>query len=140
SCSGAHRIWSSRVKAATEQSSGTSMHFTDRWGRFVARLPRYGWAGVLFGVLLAASSFTPSLLPRTPLLQALLAGVVGAFGYGVGPPRGFGAPLGGFRETWDGLGKSWTLLYASGTHATTIGVSRDGWVAARRLGSRATAG
>jgi uncharacterized membrane protein len=35
-------------------------------------------------LLLAWSSFTPSLLPRSPILQGLLAGVVGAFGYGVG--------------------------------------------------------
>ena len=35
-------------------------------------------------LLLAGSSFTPSLLPRSPILQGLLAGIVGAFGYGVG--------------------------------------------------------
>ena len=55
-----------------------------RWQRTVARLPRYGWAGTLACLLLAGSSFTPGLLPRSPILQGLLAGIVGAFGYGVG--------------------------------------------------------
>jgi uncharacterized membrane protein len=45
---------------------------------------RYGWAGTALGLLLAWSSFTPSLLPRAPLLQGLLAGIAGAFGYGIG--------------------------------------------------------
>ncbi len=58
---------------------------TARLGRrTVARLPRYGWPGSVMALLLAGSSFTPSLLPRSPLLQGLLAGIAGAFGYGVG--------------------------------------------------------
>lgn len=48
------------------------------------RLPRYGWGGAVVALLLAWSSFTPSLLPRSPLLQGIVAGVTGAFGYGVG--------------------------------------------------------
>ncbi|TAK68866.1 MAG: hypothetical protein EPO13_08775 [Actinomycetota bacterium] len=48
------------------------------------RLPHYGWLGTLVGWLFAASSLTPSLLPRSPLLQGVVTGVVAAFGYGVG--------------------------------------------------------
>ena len=48
------------------------------------RLPRYRWAGTVVGLVLAWSSFTPSLLPRSPILQGLLAGIAGAFGYGMG--------------------------------------------------------
>ena len=48
------------------------------------RLPQYGWAGTLMALLLAWSSLTPSLLPRSTLLQGLLAGIAAAFGYGVG--------------------------------------------------------
>jgi uncharacterized membrane protein len=35
-------------------------------------------------LLFAASSFTPGLLPRGPVLQGLIAGIAGAFGYGMG--------------------------------------------------------
>ncbi len=48
------------------------------------RLPRYGWVGTVVALLLAWSSFTPSLLPRSAILQGLVAGIAGAFGYGVG--------------------------------------------------------
>ena len=57
---------------------------TGLWRRSMARLPRYRWSGTVMALLLAWSSFTPSLLPRSPVLQGLLAGIVGAFGYGVG--------------------------------------------------------
>ena len=36
---------------------------------------RYGWGGLVGAVLFGASSFTPSLLPRSPSLQGLLAGI-----------------------------------------------------------------
>jgi len=55
-----------------------------RWARLGRRLPRYGWAGTVLALLLAGSSFTPTLLPRGPVLQGVVAGVSGAFGYGVG--------------------------------------------------------
>ncbi len=45
---------------------------------------RYAWSGVVGAVLFGASSFTPSLLPRSPVLQGILAGVAAAFGYGIG--------------------------------------------------------
>ena len=64
------------------------------WRRSVARLPRYGWSGTVMALLLAGSSFTPSLLPRSPILQGLLAGIVAAFGYGVGETRRVGSPPG----------------------------------------------
>ena len=44
----------------------------------------YGWVALVGAVLFGASSFTPSLLPRSPVLQGLLAGIAAAFGYGVG--------------------------------------------------------
>jgi uncharacterized membrane protein len=53
-------------------------------GERARRLPRYGWVGTVVALLLAWSSFTPSLLPRSALLQGLVAGIAGAFGYGVG--------------------------------------------------------
>lgn len=47
-------------------------------------LPRYTWAGTVGALLLGASSFTPSLLPRGWLLQGLIAGIDAAIGYGLG--------------------------------------------------------
>jgi len=47
-------------------------------------LPTYAWPGTVGAALLAASTFTPSLLPRTWYLQALVAAVAGAAGYGLG--------------------------------------------------------
>ena len=44
----------------------------------------YGWGGLVGAVLFGASSFTPSLLPRSAVLQGLLAGIAAAFGYGMG--------------------------------------------------------
>src|SRR3954453_17472206 len=47
-------------------------------------LPRYTWSGTLGALAFGYFSFTPSLLPRGWLLQALIAGVTAAIGYGVG--------------------------------------------------------
>lgn len=44
----------------------------------------YGWSGLAGAILFGVSSFTPSLLPRTPVLQGILAGIAAAFGYGIG--------------------------------------------------------
>ena len=40
--------------------------------------------GVLTGVILFGASLTPSLMPRDPVMQGLLGGVVAALGYGFG--------------------------------------------------------
>lgn len=55
-----------------------------------SRRPRWkGWfrytiPGLTVAVVFACLSFTPSLLPRSPLLQGALCGVNAAIGYGVG--------------------------------------------------------
>ncbi len=67
----------SEAVEATPSPASTATHHW--WRRY-----HYGWSGVLLGLLLAGSSFTPSLLPRTPILQGLVAGVAGSFGYGIG--------------------------------------------------------
>src|SRR5436190_21653673 len=54
------------------------------------RFPHYGWAGTVGALIFASSSFTPSLLPRTAVLQGVLAGIAGAFGYGMGEALAWG--------------------------------------------------
>ena len=44
-------------------------------------IPHFSAFGLLIGVLFLAASFTPSLIPRSPLLQGVLGGVVMALGY-----------------------------------------------------------
>lgn len=57
----------------------------DAIGRILRRLSRpLCSAGVLLGTLLFAASLTPSLIPRTPLTQGLLAGACLAAGYAIG--------------------------------------------------------
>ncbi|HTM76219.1 MAG TPA: alpha/beta-hydrolase N-terminal domain-containing protein, partial [Devosia sp.] len=46
--------------------------------------PRLGLPGFLVGTLLFALSLTPSLLPRTSLVQGILSGCAFAIGYGIG--------------------------------------------------------
>ena len=48
------------------------------------RLPHYTWAGTLNALVFGYLSFTPSLLPRSWLLQGAIAGVTAAIGYGLG--------------------------------------------------------
>ncbi len=81
----------------------------------LSRLPRYGWSGTLVGLLLAASSFTPSLLPRSPILQGLLAGIVGAFGYGVGETVAWAVRrISRWQPTPSTLRVAWRILAALG--------------------------
>jgi len=47
-------------------------------------LPRYTWGGTVGAVLFGCASLTPSLLPRGWVLQAIIAGITAAIGYGVG--------------------------------------------------------
>jgi uncharacterized membrane protein len=45
---------------------------------------KFAHAGLFVAIILTAYSLTPSLLPRSPIYQGLLSGVVFAFGYGIG--------------------------------------------------------
>jgi uncharacterized membrane protein len=75
------------LRPRRDEVSGIGASETYSAGRQQRRrdvLPRYGWAGALTALLLVGSSFTPSLLPRSAVLQGLVAGIAGAFGYGVG--------------------------------------------------------
>ena len=47
----------------------------------MALIPRFSILGLLLGLLLLAASLTPSLIPRGPVLQGVLGGVVMALGY-----------------------------------------------------------
>lgn len=51
------------------------MTTTFRW------MPRISALALFFGLLCAAASFTPSLIPRGMMMQGVLAGVVAALGY-----------------------------------------------------------
>src|SRR5690606_7259837 len=44
-------------------------------------IPNFSFPGLLVGVLFLAASLTPSLIPRDPLLQGILGGLVMALGY-----------------------------------------------------------
>jgi uncharacterized membrane protein len=50
----------------------------------ISRRCRYTLPGLGVGLLFAALSSTPSLLPRPPLFQAVVAGAAAAIGYGLG--------------------------------------------------------
>ena len=78
-------------------------------------------------LLLAGSSFTPSLLPRSALLQGLLAGIVGAFGYGVGQSVGWAVRrVTGWLPTPRIARRAWRVL-AIGGPAFAILVLVAGW-------------
>ena len=52
---------------------------------FISRIGRsLSTVGLLIGILCFAASLTPSLLPRSYLIQGLLSGGSAAFGYGIG--------------------------------------------------------
>lgn len=63
--------------AAAEEEPLPRLRRRDRWFRYT--LP-----GAYTAVVFACLSFTPSLLPRGPLVQGLIVGINAAFGYGVG--------------------------------------------------------
>jgi uncharacterized membrane protein len=48
----------------------------------------YGLVGIVVGLTFVWWSLSPSLLPRGPMLQAAVSGVVGAIGYGLGSALG----------------------------------------------------
>ena len=51
-----------------------------RWRRWFT----FSWSGLLGAVVFFCLSLTPSLLPRGPLLQGLVGGVLASIGYGIG--------------------------------------------------------
>ncbi len=98
-----------------------------RWRRIIAGLPRYGWPGTVMALLLAWSSFTPSLLPRSPILQGLLAGIVAAFGYGVGESVAWAVRrVTRWRPSPGTIRRAWRALAVAGA-AFTIVVLVAGW-------------
>jgi uncharacterized membrane protein len=52
--------------------------------RLVRLLPRYTWSGTTGAVVLGCLSLTPSLLPRSWLIQGIIAGITAVIGYGAG--------------------------------------------------------
>jgi len=63
--------------------------------RFIAaRLSSFTGIGLILGTLFFAASMTPSLVPRPPLVQGVLAGLCFAAGYAIGLL---------FRALWHGL-------------------------------------
>ncbi len=97
------------------------------WRGTLAGLPRYGWSGTVMAVLLAGSSFTPSLLPRSPVLQGLLAGIVAAFGYGVGESVAWAVRrVTPWRPSPRTTRRAWRVLAVAGA-VFTIAVLVAGW-------------
>src|SRR3954470_822351 len=83
-----------------------------RWLRW---LPRYTWSGTVGAVLFGCASLTPSLLPRGWVLQAIIAGVTAAIGYGVGVTIAwFVAELSESRMTPAFRRRAWQVLAAAG--------------------------
>jgi uncharacterized membrane protein len=72
------------VRTTSRRAGATSRHGTRRrrWARL--RPGRYAYAGLLPAVVLGGLSLTPSLLPRGPLFQGIVAGLVACCGYAVG--------------------------------------------------------
>lgn len=54
------------------------------YSRLVRLWNSFSATGLIVGTLFMAASLTPSLLPRTYVMQGLLSGIALAFGYGVG--------------------------------------------------------
>ncbi len=51
---------------------------------FINYWHKFAHVGLFIAIIFTAFSLTPSLLPRSPIYQGLLSGVVFAFGYGIG--------------------------------------------------------
>ena len=92
-----------------------------RWQRIVDRLPRYGWSGTVVAVLLAGASYTPSLLPRAPLLQGLIAGITGAYAYGLGELVAWGVRKATkWRPSAAARRRAWRVLWVVGGAYTLV--------------------
>ncbi len=71
------------LKSSAGRSSG-SLDAAPKPGHLRAAWQSFCGPGLLIGAVLLAASLTPSLIPRTPLMQGALAGVSFAVGYGLG--------------------------------------------------------
>jgi uncharacterized membrane protein len=73
-----------RTPAPSAQAPGPSPRSGSRgW-----RPAEYGLVGIVVGLTFVWWSLSPSLLPRGPMLQAIVSGMVGAIGYGLGAAIG----------------------------------------------------
>ncbi|MER7501781.1 alpha/beta-hydrolase family protein [Nonomuraea pusilla] len=78
-------------------------------GRVVRRPPGFG--GTLAATLFACASLTPSLLPRTWLLQGVMGAVTGIIGYGVGATLGaLGRSAIAYRPPERARGIAWRVM------------------------------
>jgi len=68
----------------TEQERPTLARIRPHAARIGRWLPRYDFSGLVVGILFFCWSLTPSLLPRSWLLQGFVSGILVAAGYGVG--------------------------------------------------------
>src|SRR5215469_9443783 len=65
------------------------------------------WGALIFACL----SFTPSLLPRTGVIQGVLAGITGAIGYGLGVLAAWIWRAFADRDARQPRHRSWLILY-----------------------------
>ncbi len=73
------------------------------------------YGGLVAGLVFLGFSLTPSLLPRSPLLQGLVSGVSFAIGYGLGALLFWaGAGAMRWRPTWRGRRIAWIVLVVAG--------------------------
>lgn len=97
-------------------------------GWFAALLSSLCGSGLVLGALFVAASLTPTLVPRSPVLQGALSGLCFAAGYALGVVlRGIWRAL-GLRET-QGRFRQWTLTTILLFCVLAIGGSL-GWAAA----------
>ena len=81
----------------------------------IRQLGPLSYGGVVGGLVFFGFSLTPSLLPRSPLLQGLVSGVPIAAGYGVGALRFWaGCMAFRWRPTERGARIAWIALVAAG--------------------------
>jgi uncharacterized membrane protein len=76
----------SPIRTSTPPDHAVQQAWTSR-GRG-GRPAEYGLVGIVVGLSFVWWSLSPSLLPRGPMLQAGVSGVVGAIGYGIGAALG----------------------------------------------------
>lgn len=60
------------------------MQKVSRLPQFIEKLKLHSRAGVTMALLFFAGSLTPSMIPRTDLIQGILSGLATALGYGIG--------------------------------------------------------
>lgn len=107
-------------------------YVVDRLRSLTLTLP--GAWGAFVGAWL---SFTPTLMPRTPLLQGVVAGVSAFFGYGVALGLAWLWREVREREPRPGRARSWQALWVVGPLGLLVAVvmgARSQWGLAQRIG------